>query len=88
VLPTFIFSFFLIPLVLPWKLSRFFWTFIIPLIPLVAGIDIVMSCFRTRNVKELNQMVSTLQSESYEWETGKLPTYLGLTLTYLVGKPR
>lgn len=88
VLPTFIFSFFLIPLILPWNLSRFFWTFIIPLIPLVAGIDIVLSCFRTRNVKELNELVSPLQSEDYEWETGKLPTYLGLSLTYLVGKPR
>jgi hypothetical protein len=88
VLPTFIFSFFLIPLVLPWKLSRFFWTFIIPLIPLVAGIDIVMSCFRTRNVKELDHMIEPLRSDNYEWKTGKLPTYLGLTLTYVVGQPR
>lgn len=88
VLPTFIFSFFLIPLVLPLKLSRLFWTFVIPLIPLVAGIDIVMSCFRTRNEAELKQMTENLRSDEYVWETGTLPTYLGMKLTYLTGKPR
>ena len=88
VLPTFIISFFLIPLILPWKLSRFFWTFIIPLIPLVAGIDIVMSCLRTRNEAELKEMTEDLRSNEYVWKTGTLPTYLGMKLTYLTGSPR
>lgn len=88
VMPTLIFSFFLIPLVWPWKPSRFFFTYFIPLIPVVAFIDIVMSCFRTRNTEELKAMTEDLKSPDYEWETGRIPTYIGMTLTYLTGRPR
>lgn len=88
VAPTLIFSFFLVPLVWPWKFSRFFFTYIIPLIPIVAFIDIVMSCLRTRTPDELNEMIDPLRADDYIWETGKIPTYLGLTLTYLTGRPR
>lgn len=88
VIPSFFFSFFLVPLIFPWKLSRFFWTYVIPLIPLTAFVDIIMSCFRTRNVSELSDMLSHLKSADYEWEIGKLPTYPGLSITYLTGKPK
>lgn len=86
VMPSFFFSFFLVPFILPWKLSRFFWTYIIPLIPLVAFIDIVLSCFRTRDPKEVEALIATLKSSDYEWKVGYLPTYLGMRLTYLVGQ--
>ncbi len=88
VMPSFIFSFFLIPLVLPWKLSRFFWTYIIPAIPVVTFIDIVLSCFRTRNESELRAMTEDLRSDDYIWEVGRIPTYFGMKITYLTGRPR
>ena len=86
VLPTFFFSFFLVPFIYPWKLSRFFWTYIIPAIPFVAAVDIVLSCFRTRNPAELLKMTEALRTPGYEWKVGKLPTYLGMTITYLTGR--
>lgn len=86
-IPSFFFSFILVPFIFPWKFSRFFWTYLIPLIPLVTIIDITLSCFRTRNVKELQAMVITLNSPDYEWSFGQIPTYMGLTLTYLAGTP-
>lgn len=86
VLPSFFTSFFLVPLILPWKLSRFFWTYCIPLIPLVAFIDIVLSCFRTRDPRENEALVSTLTTPDYHWRTGYLKTYLGMRLTYLIGQ--
>lgn len=88
VAPSFVFSFFLVPLIWPWKFSRLFFTYIIPLIPAVAFIDIILSCFRTRNTEELKAMTTRLESPDYEWETGKIPTYFGMTLTYLTGRPR
>ena len=86
VMPSFFFSFFLVPFIFPWKLSRFFWTYCVPLIPLVAFIDIVLSCFRTRTPRELETMISPLRSPDYEWKTGYLSTYLGMRLTYLIGQ--
>jgi hypothetical protein len=88
VLPSFFTSFFLIPLVTPWKLSRFFWTYFIPLIPLVTVVDVVLSCFRTRDMTELNTLLSRLPKNDFQWEVGQMPTYGGLRLTYLVGVPK
>lgn len=88
VLPSFFFSFFLVPFIFPWKPSRFFWTYIIPMIPTVTFIDIIMSCFRTRDEKELNELVKNLNHKDYEWEIGRLPTYFKLDLTFVVGRPR
>lgn len=87
VLPSFITSFLLVPFVIPWKFSRFFWTYFIPLIPLFTLSDIVLSCFRTRDIGELNNLVMPLKGERYNWEIGELPTYAGLKITYLVGFP-
>jgi hypothetical protein len=87
-LPSFFTSFFLIPFIRPWKLSRFFWTYFIPLIPIVTLIDITLSCFRTRNVEEMNTLLSKIKSENYTWESGRIPTYFGLSITYTVGQPK
>lgn len=87
-MPTLFFSFFLVPLILPWKLSRFFWTYIIPAIPVVAFIDIILSCFRTRTPEELGKLVGSMKKSDYEWRMGKVPSALGFSMTYLVGLPK
>lgn len=87
VIPSFFFSFFLVPFLVPWRLSRFFWTYVIPLIPVVAYVDIIMSCFRTRNVDELKILVKDLNRSNYQWDIGTLPTYFGLEVTYISGCP-
>lgn len=85
--PTIIFSFFLMPFVRPWRLSRFFWTYIIPLIPIVATFDILASCIRTRTPGELQEMVKELQGKGYKWHIGKEPSAFGFNVTYIVGMP-
>lgn len=85
--PTIIFSFLLIPLILPWKLSRFFWTYLIPLIPIVATFDILASAFRTRTPEELQAMVKDLKRDNYHWHIGQEKSYFGFRMTYVVGLP-
>jgi hypothetical protein len=86
-LPTFFFTFFLVPFIFPWKFSRLFWTYFIPLIPLVATIDIILSAFRTRSPEELNSLIQGLQKKEFEWKVGRVPSYLGFSMTYIVGLP-
>lgn len=88
VLPSFFTSFFLVPFITPWKMSRFLWTYLIPLIPFVTVVDVVLSCFRTRDIAELNDLLSKLPVDHFDWEVGQMPTYGGLRVTYVVGVPR
>ena len=85
--PTIVFSFFLVPFIFPWKLSRFFWTYFIPLIPIVATVDVILSCFRTRTPKELEALVASLKKKDYVWKIGKVPSAMGFSMTYIVGLP-
>lgn len=87
-LPSFFTAFFLVPVIKPWKLSRIILTYLLPLIPIVTLIDIVLSCFRTRDTHELKELIKDLRTEDYMWEVGKLPTYFGLSITFIVGMPK
>jgi len=86
--PTIINTLILTPFIFPWKLSRFFWTYIIPLIPLVATVDILLSCLRTRTPKELEEMIKEMKDPAYIWHIGKSPAPFGFSMTYLVGLPK
>ena len=87
-LPSFLGMFFLMPLVRPFKWSNIFWTYIIPLIPLITLWDISASVLRTRNVQELKDMVADLNNGQYIWEIGKIPTSLKFNIIYLLGYPK
>lgn len=76
------------PLIWPWKLSRFFWTYIIPAIPFVAGFDVVVSVFRTRTEKELLDMTKSLRASDYEWEISSKRTIFFMKVVYLIGRPK
>jgi hypothetical protein len=86
--PTILNTFLLTPFIFPWKLSRLFWTYLIPLIPIVATVDILLSCFRTRTPKELEAMISEMNDPDYTWHVGKSPASFGFSMTYLVGLPK
>ncbi|MFZ4715666.1 MAG: hypothetical protein ACOYL6_18225 [Bacteriovoracaceae bacterium] len=86
--PTLFFSFLTMILVRPWSLARFFWTYILPAIPIVATVDIILSSFRTRTTEELELMVSDLKAPDYQWEIGQWPTLFGFKITYLIGKKK
>jgi hypothetical protein len=77
------------PLIRPFRWSRLFWTYIVPLIPLVLLFDGIVSCLRTYRPKEMREMVGTLTNAEYEWEMGEYSIAGGkMPITYLIGRPR
>jgi hypothetical protein len=75
------------PRIRPFRCSRLFWTYLIPVIPLVLLFDGVVSCLRTYRPQELREMVEQLTSCQYQWEIGELATGK-MPVTYLIGYPQ
>lgn len=81
-------SFFFIPFVRPFRWSRLFCTYLIPIIPLVLLFDGVVSCLRTYEASELQSMVGRLNADGYNWQTGELRgSSRSVAVTYLIGYP-
>lgn len=77
---------FFTPLIRPYKFSRLFFTYIIPLIPLVTFWDILASVLRTRSEAELKEIVKN--ENHYDWRIGTLKTSLFFKVIYLIGTPK
>lgn len=80
------------PFLRPWRPARFFWTYIIPAIPLVLWFDGVVSCLRTYSERELAALVDSLEPAPsgvpYVWQIGKVRSPLSpLGVRYLIGYP-
>ena len=76
------------PLIRPFRWSRLFWTYLVPIIPLVLLFDGVVSCLRTYRTQELREMVKKLTGIRYKWEVGEQARGLGRApITYLIGHP-
>lgn len=86
--PTPLMMLLLTPLMWPWKLSRILGTYLLPLIPLIAGIDVIISVFRTRKISELKKMTESLQASNYTWEYGTKRTAFMINLVYVIGYPQ
>lgn len=79
------------PFIRPFRLSRLLWTYLIPLVPLLALFDGIVSCLRTYTPEELQALVDTLPPNAtpYRWEIGEeRPEKAGLPITYLLGYPK
>ena len=75
------------PFVRPWRWSRFVWTYLPPVLPLVGTFDGVVSCLRTYTKAELGELVQGL--DGYEWDIGDFRGgWSPLRGTYLIGTPR
>jgi hypothetical protein len=75
----------------PTRLQLFF-TFVIPILPLMLGWDNVISCLRTYSASELREMTAKLKSDHYKWEIGalynpKIPTPYPYLMGYPVNEP-
>jgi len=72
-------------------LQRFFFTYILPLAPFFIVFDGIVSCFRTYTPAELERLTEGLDTDGYQWETGRYWTsdlLLGpYRITYLIGRP-
>ncbi|MGH3936348.1 MAG: hypothetical protein ACRDS1_15450 [Pseudonocardiaceae bacterium] len=71
----------------PVRLSRLLATFVVPVVPLAAMWDSVVSNLRTYLPAELHEMVADLTAEDYAWEIGQLTGNGGPPITYLLGFP-
>ncbi|MDY6943262.1 MAG: hypothetical protein SVU69_09655 [Pseudomonadota bacterium] len=72
-------------------LSRFLFTYLIPLCPLVYAWDGFVSCLRTYSVRELADLVRDIDSPHYHWDIGQIrargPFGFPYRITYLIGMP-
>lgn len=74
------------PFVRPFRLSRLFWTYVLPIVPLLLFWDGLMSCLRAYSLKQLQEMIASLNADDYAWEVGQDRGGLA-AVTYLVGYP-
>ena len=69
----------------PFRWSRLFWTYLVPVIPAVLVCDGVVSCLRTYRTQELREITEHVAASGYQWEVGE--TSGVLPVTYLIGCP-
>ncbi len=78
----------LTPTIKPFRWARLLWTYLIPVVPLVALFDGIVSCLRTYTVAELEAFAAELSGSGYEWEIGEVRSRGSLVpVTYLIGYP-
>jgi hypothetical protein len=76
------------PFIRPFRLSRFFFTYLLPAIPLILCFDGIVSCLRTYSVQEMQAMVDNLEGPTYRWEIGQAPNPISpVDITYAIGYP-
>lgn len=74
------------PWIRPFRWSRLFWTYLVPIIPLVLLCDGAVSCLRSYRQEELREIIGRLSANDYHWEIGA--TSGRVPVTYLMGYPR
>ncbi len=85
-LPTFIFSFFVSLKVRPMTFNQFFFTYVIPLVPLFVAWDGTVSNVRTYSESDLGELTADLQ-DGYSWEVRRLKNRTPADMLVLVGQP-
>jgi hypothetical protein len=77
-----------IPFMRPFRWSRLFWTYVLPVVPFVLFVDGIVSCLRVYSPAELNELVAAIDAPGYSWEIGvERGGLLQVPITYLVGYP-
>jgi hypothetical protein len=78
----------LVPFIRPFRWSRLFWTYILPVIPLAVWFDGIVSCLRAYSTTELRELTQGISSDQYRWEIGEENGQtLPARVTYLIGYP-
>ncbi|MFC1935151.1 hypothetical protein ACFLX9_00020 [Chloroflexota bacterium] len=74
------------PLVRPFRWSRIFWTYLLPIVPLYMTWDAFISEVHLHSVQDLQELVTSLPSNDYMWQVGseKFPR----SITYVLGYPQ
>lgn len=76
------------PFLRPWRWDRAFWTYLVPLFPLVMWWDGEVSNLRAYSPRELEALAASTGVEGYRWEAGRTrATWRQPSVTYLLGRP-
>ena len=76
------------PFLKPFKVSRLFFTYLLPLIPLYTIWDGLVSILRLYSPAALNQIANSIPNNNYDWKYGKLKNSLEIRVSYLIGVPK
>jgi hypothetical protein len=58
------------PAIRPFRWSRLFWTYVVPVVPIAVLFDGMVSCLRMYTPDEMAAMAREVESETYDWEAG------------------
>ncbi|QMU28905.1 class I SAM-dependent methyltransferase [Adhaeribacter radiodurans] len=86
----FIFPFIILivtPFIKPFRFSRLFFTYLIPVLPLCIMWDGMVSILRLYSPEMLWQLTRNISSENYTWQAGKARHWSGSKVIYLIGYP-
>ena len=75
------------PFFKPFRFSRLFFTYIMPIIPFCTVWDGIVSIFRLYTPNELLKIANEVDNENYYWEAGKMRSKFRMNVTYLIGYP-
>ena len=75
------------PLIRTLSWRRVLWTNLLPVVPVVAVWDGLVSCLRTYSPAELLALTPDSGPTGYRWEAGRLRAFGGCHITYLLGWP-
>ncbi len=79
---------FMTPFIRPRTLARFFWTYLIPIVPLATCWDGIVSLLRVYSTRQLEELAASLLCSDYAWEIGEASTGTPIfTYVYLIGYP-
>jgi SAM-dependent methyltransferase len=74
------------PLIRPFRWSRLFWTYAVPVVPLVVLWDGVVSALRTYTPDEM-EALGRAASDAYVWTAGRAKGTAPVPVSYLIGLP-
>ncbi|MEP6915885.1 MAG: class I SAM-dependent methyltransferase [Acidobacteriota bacterium] len=79
----------LTPVIRPFRWSRLFWTYLLPVVPAMILFDGVVSCLRIYTPDEMKAMALEVGGDAYDWEAGSVhPPGSPISIPYLIGVPR
>lgn len=75
------------PFVTPFRFERLFFTYLIPVLPLVTFLDGFIALFKLYAPKDLDELTASINAENYYWRSGKMDNGRGGKIIYLFGYP-
>jgi hypothetical protein len=78
-----------VPFLRPVRWQTLLLTYVIPILPIGALFDGIVSCLRTYSPRELSALVEPLRGDGYTWEIGQARSWRSpIPITYLLGYPQ